>query len=180
MAGLIRACGRGIKRDGDGWVGGKDSGLRLPPGGNGVRPLNTSPPQCFKRGLRAWRVGMPGVAVWGPWRDGGGILRAWRRGLVLPRRRSIATPDWIRSPASPARGRGQALIGPARNRRKDSGLRLSPEWRVGRGRRFKSGIVESVNLPSVASGFPRPSGKNPPGADFRASPKGLEQGRSKQ
>jgi len=42
-----------------------------------------------------------------------------------------ATPDWIRSPASPARGRGQALIGPTRNCTKDSGFRLSPEWQWG-------------------------------------------------
>ena len=35
--------------------------------------------------------------------------------------------------------------------------RLSPEWRWGLSI-IRIGIVESENLPSVASGFPRPSG----------------------
>ena len=48
--------------------------------------------------------------------------RTRRRGFHKPRGRSIATPDWIRSPES--------LIGPARNRTKDSGLRLPPEWQL--------------------------------------------------
>ena len=42
----------------------RNDGPRRFPGiaGPRARPLNTSPPQCFKRGLRTWRVG--GLRVW--------------------------------------------------------------------------------------------------------------------
>ena len=82
--------------------------------------------------------------------------RTRRRGLILRRKRSIATPGF--DPESRVFFFRHFLA--TQLKTLDSGCHRSGS--EGRRWRFKCGIVESVNLPSVASGFPRPSGNDGP------------------
>ena len=102
-------------------------------------------PQSVKRESRVFNTPR-GIAT-----DG---KRTRRRGLHKPRGRSIATPG--HDPES--RVFRQFLAGPI----KDSGLRIQSGVAGEARPAIQTGIVESVNLPSLASGFPRPSGNDGP------------------